>query len=213
MLHTPLQYTRPRLNTTLEAVAVAFRPDGQHTVCSRYLSPNTNIDKEEVRDLIYQPLRSYLLMGDFNAKHLAWDLENPADARARMIRSLMVKESLGFLNLGSPTHHHALTSSISAVDFCFSSVVTQRDFQLETNEDLHGSDHLPMYLTKVEYLPQHHVPRWLMNRANSEQFLEVTQIVMEIPGCCPLEDLQKKSDTTLRTKTKHPSTILVCTSR
>ena len=79
-IHASLQYSRLRLNTTLEAVAVAVHADRQYTICSLYLSPNTNITKEEVRDLVHQLPRPYLLMGDFNAKHPAWDLENPTDA-------------------------------------------------------------------------------------------------------------------------------------
>ena len=69
MLHSSLQYSRVPLNTTLEAVAVKILSNKQYTICSLYLSRNANIDKEEVRDLIHQLLRPFLLMGDFNAKH------------------------------------------------------------------------------------------------------------------------------------------------
>ena len=195
ILHASLQYSRIRLDTILEAVAVTVTLDRQYTICSLYLSPNANINKEEVRDLIHQLPRPYLLMGDFNAKHPAWDLENPPDARGRMIQSLMVEESIGLLNQGRPTHHYVQTNSLSAIDLCLSSVGILGDFQLEMEEDLHGSDHFPMLLTKANYSPQHHVPRWLINKANWEHFSEATQKMTEIPDCEPLEYYNKVTET------------------
>ena len=170
LLHASLQYCRLSLHTTLEAVAVTVHSDRKYAICSLYLSPNSNITKEELKDLIDQLPRPYLLVGDFNAKHPAWDLENPADARGRIIQNLIVEESIGLLNQGRPTHHHVQTNSLSAIDLCLSSVGILGDFQLEMDEDLHGSDHFPMYITKAEYLPQQGVPRWLINRANWERF-------------------------------------------
>ena len=39
LIHTTLQYTRVRLYTTLEAVAVTINSSKQYTLCSIYLSP------------------------------------------------------------------------------------------------------------------------------------------------------------------------------
>ena len=170
MLHTSLQYSRVPLNTTLEAVAVKISSSKQYTICSLYLSPNTNINKEEVRDLIRQLPHPFLLMGDFNAKHSAWDFENATDARGRMIQSLIMEESLGLLNQGRPTHYHVQSNSLSAIDLCLLSVDILGDIQMEVDEDLHGSDHFPMYLIRTACSPQHQTPRWLINKANWELF-------------------------------------------
>ena len=131
LLHSALQYSRIQLNTTLEVVAVTIHSDRPYTICSIYLSPNINISKEEVRDVIHQLPRPFLLMGDFNAKNPAWDLENTADARGRIIQSLMVEESMGLLNQGRPTHYHIQTSIFSVIDLCLSSVDILGNFLLE----------------------------------------------------------------------------------
>ena len=60
MIHGTLQYTRLRLNTTLEAVAVTVHSGKRYTVCSIYLSPNRSIDKNELRSIIHQLPRSFL---------------------------------------------------------------------------------------------------------------------------------------------------------
>ena len=55
------------------------------------------------------------------------------------------------------------------------------------DEDLHGSDHFPIYLTGAEYIPQHQVPRWITDKANWDQFTEITEQIAGIPDSEPLE--------------------------
>ena len=55
------------------------------------------------------------------------------------------------------------------------------------DEDLHGSDHFPIYLTGAEYIPQHQVPRWIIDKANWDQFTEITEQIACIPDSEPLE--------------------------
>ena len=90
-------------------------------------------------------------------------------------------------NQGRPTDYHIQTNTLSAIDLCFCSVGELRDFQLEVDEDLHGSDHFPIYLTGAEYIPQHQVPRWIIGKANWDQFTEITEQIAGIPDSEPLE--------------------------
>ena len=124
LLHSSLQYTRTRLFTTIEAVAVTIHTGKEVTICSIYFSPNLNISKKEIRDLIRQlprpevnrVNRPSLLLGDFNAKHPLWDHHNPADQRGRMIESIIVEESLKIMNEGAATHYHVQTNKLSSID-------------------------------------------------------------------------------------------------
>ena len=47
-IHATLQYNRVPLHTTLEAAAVTINSTKRYTICSVYLSPNANIDMEEL---------------------------------------------------------------------------------------------------------------------------------------------------------------------
>ena len=158
LIHATLQYNRVPLHTTLEAAAATTNSTKRYTISSVYLSLNDNIDMEELKSLIRQLPRPFLLLGDFNAKHPVWDFENPADPRGRAAQSLLVEESVGMFNQGRPTHYHIQTNTLSAIDLCLCSVG-----ELEVDEDLHGSDHFPIYLTGAEYIPQHQVPRWIID--------------------------------------------------
>ena len=92
LIHATLQYNRVPLHTILEAAAVTINLTKRYIICSVYLSPNANIDMEELKSLIRQLSWPFLLLGDFNAKHPAWDFENSADPRGRAVQSLLVEE-------------------------------------------------------------------------------------------------------------------------
>ena len=97
-------------------------------------------------------------------------------------------------NQGRPTQYQIQTNTLSAIHLCLCSVGELQDFQLEVDEDLHGSDHFPIYLTHfpiyltgAEYIPQHQVPRWIIGKANWDQFTEITEQIAGIPDSEPLE--------------------------
>ena len=161
MIHGALQYTRLRLNTTLEAVAVTVPLGKKYTVCSIYLSPNRRVDKSEIRSIIHQLPRPFFLLGDFNGKHPMWNPNNPSDQRGRDIENLLLEESMAVLNNGKATHYHIQTNMSSVIDLSLCSVDAVADFHQEVDDDLHGSDLFPVYLTAKDYLPQHNHPKWV----------------------------------------------------
>ena len=180
MVHTTLQYSRVRLYTTLEAVAITINSSKQYTICSVYLSPSVNIRREEIRNLIRQLPRPALLLGDFNAKHPLWDPVNNDDARGRDMAGLLTDEAMGLLGHGDPTHYHIQTNKFSTIDLSLCSTEILRDFQQEVDKDLHGSDHFPIYLTSSAYLPQHQIPRWIKGKADWQHFTAITDEICNV---------------------------------
>ena len=190
MLHSSLQHSRLHLNSTLEVVAATIRAQKAYTVCSIYLSPNTRINKGEIRDIIRQLPRPFILLGDFNGKHPLWDLQNPSDHRGRDIEALIMEESLAILNHdGKATHYHIQTNKESVIDLSLCSLDIATDFHQDVDKDLHGSDHYPVYLTAKEFLPQQNNPRWLQNQANWTLFTELADQVELIISDNPLHNM------------------------
>ena len=187
MVHSTLQYTRVRLFTTLEAVAITVNFNKQYTVCSIYLSPSTTIRRNDIRDLIRQLPRPFLVLGDFNAKHPLWDSANNDDARGRDVASLLTDEAMGLLGQGAPTHYHIQTNKFSTIDLSLCTVETLRDFEQEVDSDLHGSDHFPIYLTSSAYIPQHQTPRWINRKADWKRFSAITEEICNVPEAEPIE--------------------------
>ena len=187
LTHVTLQYTRVRLLTTLEAVAITINSGKQHTICSIYLSPSANIRKDEIRDLIRQLPRPFLMLGDFNAKHPLWDSLNNDDARGRDVAGLLTDETLSLLGQGGATHYHIQNNNLSTIDLSLCSAEIYRDFEQEIDSDLHGSDHFPIYISSTAYSPQHQTPRWVQKKANWQQYSVTTEDIHNIPDCEPKE--------------------------
>ena len=186
VLHSASQYTRIPLQTTLEAVAITIHSGKKISICSIYLSPNSNITKDELRSVISQLPRPFLLLGDFNAKHPLWDPKHPADQRGKMIEKIIMEESLALLNDERPTHYHIQTNTLSTIDLALCSVDALGHFKLQTDTDLHGSDHFPLYLTASEFLPQRGIPRWLLKKANWTLFEDLTRSIEGIADDDPV---------------------------
>ena len=187
VLHSSLQYTRLPLRTTLEAVAVSINSGRKITVCSIYLSPNANITREELVGIIQQLPRPFLLLGDFNAKHPLWGHRSPANQRGKLLEKIIMEESMAILNDDSPTHYHVQTQTFSTIDLSLCSTDALGLFDLQTDSNLHGSDHFPIYLKTTEYLPQHGHPRWKVAKADWENFLNMTEDIKNINATDPLQ--------------------------
>ena len=114
-----LTYSVVLLNTPLEAVAATVvLPKKKITVCSLYISPNTPLDKADLKALIQQLPRPFLLLGDFNAKHSLWG--SPVDdVQGRTVVEVMLEENLVLLNSGYPTHISDATGQASYFLFLF----------------------------------------------------------------------------------------------
>ena len=181
LVHNTIPYTRLNINTTLEAVAVTTHQTQSYTFCSLYLSPNRNIPKGDLEDLIKQLPSPFLILGDFNAKHPLWDRRHPPDQRGKMLEKLLIEESLNLYNEDAPTHYHVQTGTLSTIDLSLSSINAMTEFNWQVGTDLHSSDHYPIFLTAKEYNPMQDIPRWLFKRADWELFSNLTDQINEMP--------------------------------
>ena len=189
LVHKTLPYTRININTTLEAVAISVPGNKRYTICSIYLSPNTNISRNQILDVLSQLPKPFLLLGDFNAKHARWDKLNPADQRGKILEKILVEEPIDILNSVAPTHYHIQTGSLSTIDLSLCSIEALTDFRWHIDEHLHSSDHYPIYLTSVDFIPQQSIPRWREKKANWEQFTALTDSIRTAPENSPIEQV------------------------
>ena len=76
------------LNTTLQAVAVNINCHRPMTICSVYLPPSRSVDVVELRQLVKQLPKPFMLLGDFNGHHTMWGCRdiNPRNNRRLPLR-------------------------------------------------------------------------------------------------------------------------------
>ena len=167
------------LNTTLQAVAVSMKLNKRITVCSIYLPPGENIQRQELEQLINQLPRPFLLLGDFNARSRLW-YDSEYSSRGKMVEKLIEEGDYFFLDKNENTHFSRRHKTFSHVDLSLCSIDLIDSFKWEVDEDFHNSDHAPIYLTSNCPRPSGRGQRWIPNKANWEKYQELTDVDMDI---------------------------------
>ena len=113
-----------------------------------YLSPNIPVTKQELHSVLSQLPRPLLLLGDMNAKHISWG-EEDSNSRGTLFEEFLNETDLCLLNDSAKTHYSAQHNSHSLIDLSLSSANCFGDFQCSVLPHLHGSDHYPITVEKL----------------------------------------------------------------
>ena len=159
-----IQHSLVNINTNLQAVAVRFTLGKSYTVCSLYL-PDLSICEADLKNLLDQLPTPFLLLGDFNGHNPLWG-GNHLDEKGDVIEKLIDQNPISLFNDGSMTYHNIHTGYSSAIDLSICSSSILLDFTWSVDEELHGSDHYPIYLKGVENRPEEASPKWKVDEAD-----------------------------------------------
>lgn len=141
-----IKYLLIPLQTNLEAIAVKVMFPEPCTICSIYIPPDTNLNYNEIDQLIKSLPSPFILTGDFNAYSPIWNsppntLTNP---RGRVIEEVLDTQIL--LNTGLPTHFSARQGTFSTIDLTICDTKIAANLQWDVLPSLHGSDHFPLVI-------------------------------------------------------------------
>ena len=136
------------LSTNVEAVAARVWLGKYYTICSIYLSPSLQIQKNELTDLITQLPEPFLLLGDMNARHSLWG-EPTNNAKGETFEQLLTEEDIVLLNDQHKTHYSMQNNTSTLIDLSISSASACLDFTTTVVECRHGSDHHPVIINKT----------------------------------------------------------------
>ena len=187
VVRSSLNHRAISLTTPLQACAIQIFTKKWVTLCSIYLEPNLEdhlVDAAgrprhlllgDLQDLVDQLPIPFILMGDFNAKHVLWG-EAVCDRWGCIIDQLVSDNDVILMNDGSPTRYDIFHNSFSAIDLTLCSTTVRLDYQWSVDEDLHGSDHFPIHLKYVQNLPSPCLPRWKVPEADWTAFTSSTEV-------------------------------------
>ena len=128
------------LNTTLQAVAVNINCHRPMTICSVYLPPNRSVDVVELRQLVKQLPKPFMLLGDVKGHHTMWGCRD-INPRGRIIEDFLAEENLCIFNDDTTTYLHPASGSATAIDLSLCDPDLYLDYTWRVNEDLCSSDH------------------------------------------------------------------------
>jgi hypothetical protein len=110
-----------------------------------------------------------LFVGDFNAHNTLWGCSS-TDRKGHEVEDFILSSNLCLLNGKDPTYIHPATGSRSSIDLAFCDPSLYLDYSWKVNDDLCGSDHLPIILTKTLASPTSDIQRWKLKQANWDSF-------------------------------------------
>jgi len=169
LIRNNLPHSLLPLNTTLQAVACRISAPQPITVCSIYLPPSSTYTSSDLLSLVTQLPPPILFVGDFNAHNTLWGCSS-TDRKGHEVEDFILSSNLCLLNGKDPTYIHPATGSRSSIDLAFCDPSLYLDYSWKVNDDLCGSDHLPIILTKTLASPTSDIQRWKLKQANWDSF-------------------------------------------
>ena len=104
------------LNTTLEEVAAEMSLPNKIHLCSIYLPNSQDFNIDEIKDLIDQLPKPFIMMGDFSCHHTCWGLHK-IDQRGKIIEKVIDYNPLvAIINNNEYTHFNISNGTLSAID-------------------------------------------------------------------------------------------------
>jgi exonuclease III/ribonuclease HI len=138
-----IPFERLQIDTSLHLVAARIHAPIKATVVSIYIPPGSVQYSSALSELFEQLEEPFLLLGDFNAHHLAWGSQT-CNALGRHIADTTLDNQCVILNNGSSTRIDPATGNTSAIDVTICSESIASRFTWRTLSDTHNSDHFPI---------------------------------------------------------------------
>jgi ribonuclease HI len=157
------------LNTNLQAIAVSVTLHRVITFCSIYIPPNTKLSPNELDTLVQQLPTPFVLLGDFNAHNILWGSNYISD-RGKIVEDFVTRHDLCLFNSKSPTYLHPGTGTYTCIDLTICSASLLLDYNWKVADDLHSSDHFPIYLKNTSAKIDDTIPQWKLKKADWVKF-------------------------------------------
>ena len=176
-----IHQTKIHLNTNLEAVALSFIAPNEICICNVYIPNRHDFNLADLKNLIDQLPKPFILVGDFNSHNQLWGSKS-TDSRGKKIEKLLLEnDDIILLNDDQPTHFNISNASFSSIDLSFCSASISHRLDWEAKEDLYDSDHFPIKLELQNPLPTlfNFTSRWKFPKADWVLYGEIMNSKIE----------------------------------
>ena len=153
----------------MQAVAISATLHKTITVCSVCIPPNEEPKELELKKLIEQLPRPFVIMGNFNSHNEIWGSKK-TDKKGKVIESLLNQHQLCMYNNKSYTYLHPATGTYSAIDLSICDPSLFLDYNWKVHDDTCGSDHFPILLENTTDELSKKTPSWNLGKANWDGF-------------------------------------------
>ena len=157
---------------------IQVHKDFEITVVNVYLPPAIKITTNMLNTLV-PTKKHYIILGDFNAKHIAWNCGNQ-NQRGEVVYEWIIENHLILLNKDKrSTYQSASTGSCSSIDLTVVSLdLYSRVNDWQVGQDM-SSDHFPIITSILHRKPSKDTlplsTKWKIKSAHWEEFKEETK--------------------------------------
>lgn len=169
LIRKDIPYSTLTLDTPLQAVACRISTPEPITLCSIYLPPTSTWNFTDLLSLVSQLPPPILLLGDFNSHSTLWGCRSTCP-KGTEIETFLMQSNLCLLNGKQPTYLHPATGTLSSLDLAFCDPSLYLNYKWSPHDDLCGSDHYPIIISKPITQPLDDLKRWKLDKADWASF-------------------------------------------
>lgn len=154
------------LQSSVEHIIIKLSDDTHIVAC--YNPPSNTLTHNDLDNLI-SPFPRVLLMGDLNARHIAWK-NHVNNTSGLNLYTYTLNNNVALLHTSTPTHIPLNGMTPTYIDIVLNKNITQY-IQLSTKNEL-NSDHLPVFFSISSNINTQNYTNlaWTYNNANWDQY-------------------------------------------
>ncbi|ESO07117.1 hypothetical protein HELRODRAFT_170417 [Helobdella robusta] len=143
------------------------------TKCNGYIKPNSLIKSQELKHLIKQIPKPFILLGDFNAHNKIWECST-SNAQGIHLEKTIIESDLCLIKPTKATMYHDHTNTSSTIDLAMTTPAIFQDIEWDAEDDLHGSDHYLIILS-IKNIRNYDLKRINYNKTDWAAFKNMTE--------------------------------------
>ena len=124
--------------------------DSTITLCSLYRKSAMRFTKQDLDTIVSKLPKPFIILGDFNAHSTLWGNNNICSTGKVIEDFLDTTNDVTIFNTKAMTYLSPTHGTYSSIDLTLCSANILLDYYWDVLDDLHGSDHFPIILNKVQ---------------------------------------------------------------
>ena len=174
-----INYEEIKIDTpNLEANGIKITLNNRNiNIINIYHWAEQKVQPEDLNKLLQISDTSTIFLGDFNAHHPTWSIDDKIDNHGKLISEWIETNDLVLLNSNQPTRYDKINQKMSAIDLTICTADLAQSTQWEVHDVPLGSDHFPINITigntNVPIQTENQEPKFLYNEANWDQFQDI----------------------------------------
>ena len=163
LIRNDIQCSKVNMKTNIQAIAIKATLHKAVNICSIYIPPNDDIDKNEVKKLVDQLPKPFILLEDYDSHNTLWGCKDVLK-KGKILEKIVYK-NMCLLNNGTLTYVRSSSRNHSAFDLTISDPTVYMDFTWKLYDDTCGSDHFPITIKSTEPSCEKNT-HWKLDKAN-----------------------------------------------